>query len=72
MKRKSFINIILSDDHTFRYYCSQVVTENDRTEALEIFAAAEKCGADNKLILKSICLLGYFSCFCCRLLTFQN
>ena len=43
-KRKSFINIILSYDHTFRYYCSQVVAENDprQKHGLEIFAAVEK------------------------------
>ena len=40
--------------------------------SLETFTDVEKCGADNKLILKSLCLLGYFSCFSCRLLTFQN
>ena len=51
-KRKSFINIILSYDHTFRYYCSQVVTENDQTEAWSSFVTVEKCGADNKTNLK--------------------
>ena len=48
-KRKSFINIILSYDHAFRYCCSQVVTENGQTEALSSFVTAvEKCGANNK------------------------
>ena len=43
-KRKSFINIILSYDHTFRYYCSQVVTENGQTEALSSFVTGDICG----------------------------
>ena len=43
-KRKSFINIILSYDHTFRYYCSQVVTENDQTEAWSSFVTGDICG----------------------------
>ena len=65
-KRKSFINIILSYDHTFRYYCSQVVTENDPRQkhgavlSLEIFAAVEKCGTDNNTNPKVSLLAGLF------------
>ena len=43
-KRKSFINIILSDDHTLRSYCSQVVTEHDQPEAWSSFVTGGICG----------------------------
>ena len=61
----------------------KLCTEHYQTEAwssllsLEIFAAVEKCGADSDprsegADNKTFCLyMGYFSCFCCRLLTLK-